>query len=98
MFQPTTIESSSVKAIHLENRRRNDKDDHSKKPPFKPSNGKFKGKGKGKERRQHQRRKIKEKRLITLTTKMKVMMTIIVGSCTQKRSQRNMVERVRKRR
>ena len=49
MFEPTTIDSASVKVIHLENRGINDKDNHSKKPPFKPSNGKFKGKGKGKE-------------------------------------------------
>ena len=47
MFEPTNIDSASVKAIHLEIMGRNDKDDHSKKPPFKPSNGKFKGKGMG---------------------------------------------------
>ena len=46
IFERTAINSASVMAIHLENRGRNDKDDHSKKPPFKPSNGKFKGKGK----------------------------------------------------
>ena len=46
MIEPTTIDSTSVKAIHLENRGKNDKYDHSKKPPFKPSNVKFKGKGK----------------------------------------------------
>ena len=46
MFEPNNIDLASVKAIHLENRGKNDKDDHSKKPPFKPSNGKVKGKGK----------------------------------------------------
>ena len=51
MFEPTTINSTNVKAIHLENRGINDKDDHSKKTPFKPSNGKFKGKGNGKEKK-----------------------------------------------
>ena len=40
LFEPTTIDSTSVKEIHLENRGKNERDDHSRKPPFKPSNGK----------------------------------------------------------
>jgi len=40
LFEPTTIDLASVKAIHLENRGRNEIDDHFKKPPFKPPNGK----------------------------------------------------------
>ena len=51
LFEPTTIDSASVKAIHLENRGKNERDDHFKKPPFKPPNGKPKVKGKGKEKR-----------------------------------------------
>ena len=51
LFEPTTIDLASVKAIHLENRGKNERDDHFKKPPFKPPNGKPKVKGKGKEKR-----------------------------------------------
>ena len=63
MFEPTIIDSASVKAIHLENGRRNDKDDHSKKPPFKPSNGNFKGKGKGKEKKMASTKKYEGEKL-----------------------------------
>ena len=51
LFEPTTIDSTSVKAIHLENKGKNERDDHFKKSPFKPPNGKPKLKGKGKEKR-----------------------------------------------
>eukprot|EP00253_Pinus_taeda_P032964 PITA_32964 len=51
LFEPTTIDSTSVKTIHLENGGKNERDDHLKKPPFKPPNGKPKVKGKGKEKR-----------------------------------------------
>ena len=51
LFEPTTIDSTSVKAIHLENRGKNDRDDHFKKPPFKPPNEKPKVNGKGKDKR-----------------------------------------------
>ncbi len=47
LFEPTTIDSTSVKAIQLENRGKNETNDHFKKPPFKPTNGKPKVKGKG---------------------------------------------------
>ena len=50
LFEPTTIDSASVEAIHLENRGKNERDDHFKKPPFKPPNGKPKVNGKGKEK------------------------------------------------
>ena len=49
LSEPSTIDSANVKAIHLENRGKNERDDHFKKPPFKPPNGKPKVKGKGKE-------------------------------------------------
>ena len=48
LFEPTTIDSASVKAIHLKNRGKNERDDHFKEPPFKPPIGKPKVKGKGK--------------------------------------------------
>ena len=51
MFEPAIIDSAIVKAIHLENRGKNETDDRFKKPPFKPRNGKPKVKGKGKEER-----------------------------------------------
>ena len=51
LFEPTTIDSANVKAIHIENRGKNEKDDHSRKPPFKPPNGKPKAKWKGKEKK-----------------------------------------------
>lgn len=51
LFETTTIDSASVKAIHLENRGKNERDDHFKKPPFKPPKGKPKVKRKGKEKR-----------------------------------------------
>ena len=50
LFEPTTINVASVKAIHIENRGKNERDDHSRKPPFKPPNGKSKAKWKGKEK------------------------------------------------
>jgi len=51
LFEPNTIDSTSVKDIHLKNRGKNERDDHSKKPHFKPPNGKSKVKGNGKEKR-----------------------------------------------
>lgn len=45
LFEPTSIDVDNVKAIHLEIRGRNDRDDQAKNLPFKPHNGKFKGKG-----------------------------------------------------
>ena len=51
LFEPTTIDSASVNAIHLENRGKNERYDHFKKPSFKPPNGKPKVTGKGKEKR-----------------------------------------------
>jgi len=51
LFEPTTIDLASVNAIHLENRGKNERDNHFKKPPFKPPNGKPKVKGKGKEKK-----------------------------------------------
>ena len=32
LFEPTIIDSATMKAIHLENRGKNERDDHSKKP------------------------------------------------------------------
>ena len=96
LFEPTTIDSTSVKAIHLENRGKNERDDHFKKRPFKPPNGKPKVKGKGKEKRMAST-KMKEKDLIALTAKRKVMMTIIVGNCTQKKHQISMEEKASRR-
>ena len=51
LFEPTTIDSASVKEIHLENRGKNERDDHFKKPHFKPPNDKPKVKRKVKEKR-----------------------------------------------
>ena len=51
LFEPTTIDSASVNAIHIENRGKNERDDHSRKPPFKPPNNKSKEKWKGKEKK-----------------------------------------------
>jgi len=51
LFEPTTIDVTSVKAIHIENRGKNEREDQSKKPPFKPPNGKSKVKWKGKEKK-----------------------------------------------
>ena len=51
LFEPTTIDSASIKAIHIENRVKNERDDQSKKPPFKPPNSKSKAKWKGKEKK-----------------------------------------------
>jgi len=48
LFEPSTIDSVSVKVIHLESKGMNDKEDQPKKSSFKPHNGKFKGRGKGK--------------------------------------------------
>lgn len=50
LFEPTTIDSANVKAIHIENMGKNERDDQSRKPPFKPPNGKSKAKWKGKEK------------------------------------------------
>ena len=51
LFEPTNVDLASVKAIYLENRGKKEKDDHFKKKPFKPPNGKPKMKGMGKEKR-----------------------------------------------
>ena len=51
LFEPTTIDTASVKAIHIENRGKNEREDQSKKPPSKPPNGKSKVKWKGKEKK-----------------------------------------------
>ena len=51
LFDPTTIHVASLKAIHLESRGNNDKQDQPKKSSIKPHNGKFKGKGKGKDKK-----------------------------------------------
>ena len=51
LFEPTTIDSASMKAIHIENWGKNERDDQSKKLPFKPPNGKSKMKWKGKEKK-----------------------------------------------
>lgn len=51
LFEPITIDVASVKAIHIENRGKNERDDHSRKPLFKPPNGKSKVKWKGKEKK-----------------------------------------------
>ena len=50
-FETTTIDAASVKAIHIENRGKHERDDQSRKPPFKPPNGKSKVKWKGKEKK-----------------------------------------------
>jgi len=42
------IDASSIKAIHLESRGKNDKYDQANKTPFNPQHGKFQKKGKGK--------------------------------------------------
>lgn len=49
LFEPTTIHSASIKVIHIGSRGKNERDDQSKKPLFKPPNGKSKEKWKGKE-------------------------------------------------
>ena len=49
LFEPNTIDSASIKVIHIANKGKNERDDHSIKPPFKPPNGKYKAKWKGKE-------------------------------------------------
>eukprot|EP00253_Pinus_taeda_P026054 PITA_26054 len=51
LFERTNIDSASVKVIHIENRGKNERDDHSKKPPFKPLNDKSKAKWKGKKKK-----------------------------------------------
>jgi len=51
LFEPTTIDAANVKAIHLESKGKNDKEDQPKKSSSKPHNGKFKGKGKGKDKK-----------------------------------------------
>lgn len=51
LFEPTTIDTASVKAIHIENKGKSERDDHSRKPSFKPPNGKSKEKWKGKEKK-----------------------------------------------
>ena len=48
LFEPTTIDATNVKVIHLEIRVKNDKYDQSKKTPFNPQHDKFQKKGKGK--------------------------------------------------
>jgi len=97
LFEPTTIDSASVKAIHLENKGKNERDDHFKKPPFKPPNCKPKVKGKGKEKRTTSTKKYKEKDLIAITAKRKVMTMIIVGNSTRKGDQRSMEEKTSRR-
>jgi len=57
LFEPTTIDAMSVKAIHLERKRKNDKEYHPKKSCFKPHNGKFKGKAKGKDKKENTTKK-----------------------------------------
>ena len=57
LFQPTTIDVVSVKAIHLESKGKNDKEYHPNKSSFKPHNGKFKGKGKGKDKKETRTKK-----------------------------------------
>jgi len=49
LFEPTTIDLASVKAIHIESKGKNERDDHSRKPPFKPPNDKSKTRWNGKE-------------------------------------------------
>lgn len=51
LFEPTTMDSASVKEIHIENKGKNEGDDHSRKPLFKPPNGKSIEKWKGKEKK-----------------------------------------------
>ena len=51
LFEPTTIDVTSLKDIHLESRGKNDKEEQPNKSSFKPHNGKFKGKGKGKDKK-----------------------------------------------
>eukprot|EP00253_Pinus_taeda_P027882 PITA_27882 len=51
LFKPTTIALASVKEIHIENMGNNEREDQSKKPPFKPPNRKSKAKWKGKEKK-----------------------------------------------
>lgn len=51
LFGPTTIDAANVKAIHLESRGKNDREDQAKKTPFKPQHGKFQKKGKGKDKK-----------------------------------------------
>jgi len=51
LFEPTTINAASVKEIHIENRGKNEREDQSRKPPFKPPNGKSKVKWKWKEKK-----------------------------------------------
>ena len=48
LFKPTSIDTTNVKAIHLESQGKSDRDDQTKKIPFKPQHGKLQKKGKGK--------------------------------------------------
>lgn len=48
MFEPITIDATSVEAIHPERRGKHDKEVHPNKSSSKPKTKKFKGKGKGK--------------------------------------------------
>jgi len=45
LIEPTTIDVAIVKAIHLEPKGKNDKEEKPKKSSFKPHSGNFKGKG-----------------------------------------------------
>ena len=98
MFEPTTIDLASVQAIHLENKGRNDKYDHSKKPPFKPSNGKFKGKGKGKEKKMKSTKKDKGEKPYCTHYKKEGHDDDHCWKLYPGKSQRDMVESVSKRR
>lgn len=40
-FEPTMINASNIKEIHLERRGKNDRYDKAKKTPFNPQHGKF---------------------------------------------------------
>lgn len=51
LFEPTTIDVTSVKATHLESIGKNDKVEKIKRYSFTPHNDKFKGKGKGKDKK-----------------------------------------------
>jgi len=77
----------------LRTKEKNERDDHFKKPPFKPPNVKPKVKGKGKENRATSTNKDEGERPYSLTTKRKFITTIIVGNYTWKRDQRSMEEK-----
>eukprot|EP00253_Pinus_taeda_P019006 PITA_19006 len=51
LFEPTTIDASSAKAIYIKNKGKNEREDQSRKPSSKPPNGKSKEKWKGKEKK-----------------------------------------------